>query len=101
MLNIQNPTRLPDLVVQELERRVKESGTQKMVAEELDISPQHLGDLIKGKRTASPALLEKLDIVRITFHVKKDRLKPVINLLKMALAEDAHFQRLLDKVLEK
>ena len=92
---------LPDLVANELRARIEKIGSAKKVAEELEIPQSMITEILKGRRMASPTIAEKLGFVRITFHVKRDRVLQVIHLLKMALEEDAHFQRLLDKVLEK
>ena len=92
---------LPDPVLLELKERIKTLGSQTAVANDLSISPSMITEILKGRRTASPSILEKLGFVRITFHIKKDRILPVIRLIKMAMDEDVHLQQILDKVLAK
>ena len=57
----------------ELIRRVILRGTQVAVAKELNVSPSHINDILKGKRNISPAILAKLGYVRIVLDVKADR----------------------------
>jgi Helix-turn-helix. len=93
--------RLPNLVLDELSRRVEASGSKKAVAEQLEISQQHLGDIMSGKRTVGPNLLEKLGFVKISFHARRENALRVVRILEVALNEEKHMQRLMDKVLEK
>ncbi len=92
---------LTDVFITELGERIKTLGTQEAVAKELEISPSLVTEFLKGRRIPSPAVLKKLGFTRISFHIRTERVKPVVRLIKMALSEDEHMQRLLDKVLEK
>jgi transcriptional regulator with XRE-family HTH domain len=51
-------------VIRILKRRVAQAGSQKQVAEDLEISPQYLNDLLQGRRELSDNLLEKLGLAR-------------------------------------
>jgi transcriptional regulator with XRE-family HTH domain len=54
-------------------RKRQGDRTQKELAEELGISPQHLGDLLMGNRMPGKALRRKIGIEkRITFVVKEN-----------------------------
>ncbi len=77
-------TPLPDPVVTELHKRIEKSGTQKVVASELEISESFLTEILKGRRTASPSLLEKLGFVRITLHVKSEQADSVVRAIQKA-----------------
>lgn len=49
----------------ELRRRAEAAGSQAALAAEIGVSPQHLGDLLAGKREPGPRLLARLGLVRV------------------------------------
>jgi len=99
--DIQTTTSLPDLIVVELHKQIKALGSQKAVADELDIPQSTITEILKGRRPTSESVAEKLGFVRITFFVKKSHVIRIISLLRKALEDDAHLQDLLEKVLKK
>jgi hypothetical protein len=101
MIETQDMVRLPNPVITELNRRIEDSGSKKAAATELGISQQYLGDVVAERRAAGKKLLSKLGFTRISFHIRTDRVKPVVRLITMAMEEDEHMQKLLDKVLAK
>ena len=44
---------------------------QAVVADELDISPQYLNDILKGRRAPGPQVIEALGLVKIVTYRKK------------------------------
>ncbi len=53
-----------------IERRVSDSGSQKAFAEECGISPAFLSDILKGKREISQRILEKLKFKKVVYYEK-------------------------------
>lgn len=60
-------------VVERLRRRVAERGSQHAVAVEAGVSPQHLSDVLKGKRDVGPAVLALLGVTRAIRFVAEAR----------------------------
>ncbi len=75
---------IPDPLIAELRKRIEKSGTQKAAAQELEISESFLTEILKGRRTASPSLLEKLGFVKITLHVKSEQADSVVRAIQKA-----------------
>jgi transcriptional regulator with XRE-family HTH domain len=96
MANMQTPA-IHDPVPDELRKRVEDSGSQKAVADELGISAQHLGDILRGRRTAGPALLEKLGFARVTMHVKTNTLPDVVSAIDDVIKENAGSDSVVEK----
>lgn len=53
-------------VVERLRRRVAERGSQHAVAVEAGVSPQHVSDVLLGRRDIGPAVLALLGVQRVT-----------------------------------
>lgn len=47
-------------VIEDIQQLVLSLSTQKAVARHLHISPQYLGDVLRGRREPGPALLKRL-----------------------------------------
>jgi hypothetical protein len=58
----------------ELKARV-EAATQRAVAYELDVSPQYLHDVLKGRREPGKAILEPMGLVKVVRYEKAPRCK--------------------------
>jgi len=74
-----------DLAMQELKRRVQNKGSQQAVAEELEITPAYLSDILKGRRDLSDNILFKLGFVKISLHVKTKQAPQVIKAIEKEL----------------
>lgn len=85
MLNTPENTILPDPVIDELRRKIKASGSQKAAADELEISPSLITEILQGRRTASPSLLEKLGLVKIVVHVKSEKASDVFRAIETVI----------------
>lgn len=85
----------PNVVTEELRRRIG-NGTQEALASELEISPSLITEILKGRRTASPSLLEKLGITEITVHVPNAHALHVVGAIQTVMGE----VKLLDTVVE-
>jgi transcriptional regulator with XRE-family HTH domain len=83
----------PDVVSKELRRRIG-AGTQDALASVLGVSPSLITEILKGRRTASPALLEKIGITEITTHVKNEQVELVVSAIQAAVKEVTHFSDL-------
>ena len=59
--------------IPELLRRKQGDRSQKELAEELGISPQHLGDLLQGYRMPGKALRKRIGIDKRIVFVQMDR----------------------------
>ena len=99
--DIQTLAPLPDLVLAEIDKRIETLGSQKAVADELGTSESLITEIKKGRRSAPLSVVAKLGFMRITFHVRATHAPRVVRVLEAALSEDAHLQKLLDKVLSK
>ena len=51
-------------LIEMLHQKVREMGTQDKLAESLGISPQHLSDVLRGKRDISQAIAHRLGLWR-------------------------------------
>jgi hypothetical protein len=101
MVSDQTITSLPDTLGTELRKRIEQAGTQKAAAEQLEISAQHLGDLLHGNRTASPSLLEKLGLVKVVVHVKYAAAPLVVSAIGDALEEADRMVQLKSRLVKK
>ena len=73
MITDAKPTTLPhDPAKDELWRMVDELGSQKAVAEKLEIHPSYLGEMLSGKNPISENVLKKIGYIRLTINVKED-----------------------------
>lgn len=53
-----------------IEKRMKESATQKALADEIGVSPQYINDVIRGRREISNELAKKFGFRRrVVFEV--------------------------------
>ena len=85
MAKLDTPVVVNDPVIEELESRIAEAGSQKACAEDLKISPSYLHDIIKGKRALTPAILSKLGYVRVSVHVPTERADDVVKAIEKTL----------------
>ncbi|UGB27567.1 helix-turn-helix domain-containing protein [Methylorubrum sp. B1-46] len=60
-------------VIERLKSRVAERGSQHAVALEAGVSPQHLSDVLHGKRDVGPAVLALLGVQRVVRFVAEAR----------------------------
>jgi len=63
-------------IITELLKQVKRAGSQQAAAAALGISAQYLNDLLRGRRDASEAILDKLGLRRIIVRAKKTPQNP-------------------------
>lgn len=75
----------PDPALAELNRRVEKSGSQTAVADELEVSPAYLNDILRGRRDLSVNVLKKLGHKRIVVHVSEARAPKVMTAIETAL----------------
>jgi hypothetical protein len=61
----------PNLAIEELERRIKLAGSQKAVADDLDIPQSQLSEVLSGRRDLSERILEKIGFDKVVIHVSK------------------------------
>lgn len=81
-------TTLPhDPALAELNRMVAKLGTQKAVAEALEIHPSYLGEMLSGKNPISENVLKKIGYVRLTVNVKEDHAPLVVSAIDVTLQE--------------
>ena len=73
------------LVIDELKEQIRARGSQKAFADEIDLSPAYINDIIKGRRDLSDNVIEKLGFERITVFVKKNDVRIVESLIRAAL----------------
>ena len=85
MAKTATPIPVNDPVLEELENRIAEAGSQKACAEDLEISPSYLHDIIKGKRALTPTILNKLGYVRVSVHVPTERAEDVVKAIEKTL----------------
>lgn len=85
MTKTATPVPVNDPVIEELENRIAEAGSQKAYAEYLEISPSYLHDIIKGKRALTPTILSKLGYVRVSVHVPTERADDVVKAIAKTL----------------
>lgn len=78
-------TEVTNLAMQELRDRIKNAGSQRAVADELDITPPHLSDILSGKRNLSDDVLAKLGFERLTVNVRTNDAKRVIKAIEALL----------------
>lgn len=95
MVEVKNP------VIGYLKNRVKELGSQAAVAEELDISAQHLGDVLAGNRNLGEKVLERLGFEKVVVHVKLHAVPDVVRAIEMAQLEAEHINGIKRKVFKK
>jgi len=86
------------LVMEELKHQIKTKGSQKAVAEEIDISPAYLGDILKGRRDLSDNVVEKLGYERITVYAKSGDAARVAKIIEAALDQLPHLETILNKL---
>jgi hypothetical protein len=87
-----------NFVIAELQRRIKICGSQKVAAEELEISAQHLGDILRGRRTPGSALLEKLGFVKISVQVPSGMAVRVASAITLAITQQDQLDNLLKEI---
>lgn len=75
-------TLVSDPAREELEKLIAQHGSQTAAARKLDISASLLNDIILGKRNISRTVLSKLGFVRVTIHVREDRLPRVMKAIE-------------------
>lgn len=85
MIKNSTPAPVIDPVIEELESRIAKVGSQKACADELEISPSYLHDILKGKRALTPTILSKLGYVRVSVHVPTDRADDVVKAIEKTL----------------
>ncbi len=85
MVKNSTPTPVNDPVIEELENRIAEAGSQKACAEDLEISQSYLHDIIKGKRALTNTILNKLGYVRVSVHVPTERADDVKKAIEKTL----------------
>lgn len=85
MVKTETPVISKDPVMEELESRIAEAGSQKACAEVLEISPSYLNDILKGKRALTPNILSKLGYVRVSVHVPTGRAGDVVKAIEKTL----------------
>ena len=73
---------LNDPAREELEKLIAEHGSQKAAADHIGISPAVVNDIILGRRNISRTVLSKLGFVRVTIHVREDRLPRVMKAIE-------------------
>ena len=89
-----------DLAIEELKNRVKVSS-QKAVAEQLDITPQYLSDIMNGRRDLSDNIRFKLGFVKVSVLVKPTDVEHVVKSITVALGERKGVDRVWKEVQRK
>ena len=80
-------TTLPhDPALAELWRMVEELGSQKAVADKLEINAAYLGEMLNGKNAISENVLKKIGYMRLIVNVKEDHTPLVVRAIERALA---------------
>jgi transcriptional regulator with XRE-family HTH domain len=59
-----------DELIHLLQNLVKVAGSQKALADELRISPQYLGDVLRGRREPGEAILSRLGLEKRIYYVR-------------------------------
>ena len=59
-----------DELVQLLQHKIQQAGTQTAVAKELGITPAYLGDVLRGKREPGPSVLNALGLRSVITYEK-------------------------------
>lgn len=77
-------TILPDPALEELNRRIEKSGSQSAVADELEVSPAYLNDILKGRRDLSVNMLAKLGHKRIVANVPDEYAALIVKAIEIA-----------------
>lgn len=93
-------TDVPNLAIDELKRRVAVSS-QKAVAEQLEITPQYLSDILNGRRDLSDNIIFKLGFVKISVYTKPQEAGRVAKALAVALDEKKGVDRLRNEIQSK
>lgn len=88
-------------VIADLKERARELGSQKALAEELDISESFLSDILAGKKTLSDDRLEELGYSRLIIHVRADQVPETLRMIETVYASGRGLDRLKKKVLKK
>jgi plasmid maintenance system antidote protein VapI len=57
--------------IDRLKALVERLGNQKLAAEHLGVTPPHVGDLLRGRRTFSDAMLAKLGLRRTVIEAQR------------------------------
>ncbi len=95
MVEVRNP------VIEELKKRADELGSQQALADELGISAQHLGDVLKGRRGLGEDVLEQIGFEKVIVHVRTYAVPDVVKAIETAQAEAEHVNTLRKRVFEK
>jgi transcriptional regulator with XRE-family HTH domain len=74
-----------NLAFQELERRVNAAGSRSAVAEELNIAPSQLSDVLNGRREISQGMLKKLGFDKVVISVRKQDKAKLIRAIRPAV----------------
>ena len=61
-----------DVVVQRIKMLLRQMGSQKLVADKLDISQSYLSDILAGKRVVSESVAKKLGFIRTYTYLRTD-----------------------------
>lgn len=91
---------VPNLAIEELKRRVAVSS-QKAVAEQLDITPQYLSDILNGRRGLSDNIVFKLGFVKVSVYAKPQEVGQVVRAVAVALDEKNGMDRLREEITRK
>ena len=75
---------VPNLAIEELKKRVAASS-QKVVAEQLGISPQYLSDILMARRDLSDNVIVKLGFMKVSVYVKTQEVPQMIRAIETAL----------------
>ena len=78
-------TVVTDLAMEDLKERIKSKGSQKAVADELELTPAHLSDILSGKRNLSDNVLAKLGFERVSVNVKTRDAQRLIRAIEAVL----------------
>lgn len=97
MLTETKNTALPhDPALAELWRMVEELGSQKAVADKLEINAAYLGEMLNGKNSISENVLKKIGYMRVTINVKEDHSELIMSAIKNAIRLANGEKKLLD-----
>lgn len=94
MVEVNNP------VLDYLNKRAEELGSQKAVAEELGISPSHLSDVLSGKRNLGEEILEQIGFEKVIVHVRSSAVPEVVRAIETAQAEADHLRNLGNRIIK-
>lgn len=73
--------------IEDLKELVKEKGSRKAAAKELDISAAYVGELINGTRPLTDTVLEKLGYQKVVVHVKTHAVDRMLKAIEVVQSE--------------